>query len=52
MAVTEELPVAVLTSFDNAHPELRQLPQNVAVNSLETNFEEDLTGVFANFSLA
>lgn len=52
MAVTEELPVAVLTSFDKDHPELRQLPPDVAVIRLDKAFEEDLAEVISNFSLA
>ena len=52
MTVTEDLPIAVLTSFSKDHPELRKLPPDVAVISLDKNLEEDLAEVIANFSLA
>ena len=52
MAVTEDLPIAVLTSFDEDHPELRQLPSDVAVIRLDKSFEEDLAEVITSFSLA
>ena len=51
MAATEELSVAVLTSFDKDYPERRQLPSEVAAISLDKTFEEDLAGVIANLSL-
>ncbi len=52
MAVTQELPMAVLTSFDKDHPELRRLPPEVAVISLDKAFEEDLAEVITKFALA
>ncbi len=52
MTVTKDLPMAVLTSFEKDHPELRQLPSEVAVISLDKTFEEDLAEVITNFSLA
>ncbi len=52
MAVTEDLPLAVLTSFDKDHPELRQLPSEVVIISLDKTFEDDLAVVIAHFSLA
>ena len=52
MAVTEDLPMAVLTSFDKNHPELRKLPSQVAVIRLDKTLEEDLAEVITTFSLA
>jgi len=52
MTVTEDLPIAVLTSFEKDHPELKQLPADVAVISLDKTFEEDLAEVITKFSLA
>ncbi len=52
MAVTEDLPIAVLTSFEKDHSELRQLPSDVAVIRLNKTFEEDLAGVITKFALA
>lgn len=52
MTVTEDLPIAVLTSFEKDHPELRQLPSDVAVIRLDKTFEEDLAGVITKFALA
>jgi hypothetical protein len=52
MAVTQELPMAVLTSFDKDHPELRRLPSKVAVIRLDKAFEEDLAEVITKFALA
>jgi CheY-like chemotaxis protein/HPt (histidine-containing phosphotransfer) domain-containing protein len=52
MAVTQDMPMALLTSFDSDHPELRQLPSDVAVIHLNKTFEEDLAEVITNFLLA
>jgi CheY-like chemotaxis protein/HPt (histidine-containing phosphotransfer) domain-containing protein len=52
MAVTEELPIAVLTSFEKNHPELQRLPSDVAIIRLDKTFEEDLAEVISTFSLA
>ncbi len=52
MAVTEDLPMAVLTSFSKDHPELQHLPPEVAVISLDKAFEEDLAEVITKFALA
>lgn len=52
MAVTENLPISILTSFSKDHQELKRLPAKVPVIRMGNSFDEDLAETIAKFSLA
>jgi len=51
MDATKDLPIAVLSSFCRDHVELRHLPKDVPVVSLDKSFERDIAEVIAGFNL-
>ncbi|MFQ5775628.1 MAG: Hpt domain-containing protein [Kiloniellaceae bacterium] len=52
MAATEQLRLALLTSFSSEHPEMRRLPSDVPIIRLGRSLTGDLAKVITDFGLA
>ena len=51
MPATKSIPVALLTSLDPEHPDLKQLPMNVGLIRRGANFGDDLADVLQRFNI-
>lgn len=51
MAVTRNIPFAILTSFERGHAQLAELPDSAAVVRLTNNFADDLADVITRFDI-
>lgn len=49
MAITEGIPIAVLTSFARNHHDFQRLPEGAAVIRLDDHLKDDLASVIADF---
>ena len=49
MALTEDIPIAVLTSFARNHQDFQRLPEGAAIIRLDDHLKDDLANVIANF---
>ncbi len=50
-SVTESIPVAILTSLDPSHPQLRGLPAGVGVIRVGSSFSDDFASLVTRFNL-
>jgi len=51
MPATKSIPVALLTSLDPDHPELKPLPMNVGLIRRGAHFGDDLADVLQRFNI-
>ena len=51
MAITQQVPVAMLTSFAPDHPDFRRLPRDAAIIRLGQHLSDDLAAVLTGFDV-